>query len=838
MRKKHLLMALTLPALFAACSQDEALVNVEPATQYKGVPLENFTFSFNKDGNADTRMTSENWNLKWEDGDQVGLVWVNALEIQQNWGSDYDPTVLPETAFWASNTRMTCKDAASSIFTMQDGQVLEGQYFAYYPYSDRQDASSKFRLAVDKEQVQVATDLGDENGVLSYVVDNMPWVSRRANDKANGTGGTYIYPLVNDQAGMSQAINMTLYRFANMLDARISFAANEATNIDPAKVAIEKVELKVTKAANKEGYLDNIMAVSGEFNMGKLTSESNKEFGIEASTDKTKFWLPLEKSNDGIFVTKEDERVNQITTVIENPAPAVNGNRVNFLLMPYTADHGENLNNEVYTLTLVIHTNYGVAEVNEADWYRTMPGVTGLPVMGPDAVANNQVRKLQDDEDFYAGGWANRTGAFCTRYVEVNVKNLKYEARKIETQDDLIAAIERINERNEANGRYTLVIDGKEETEGNYVLDLTNFDWSADSQTSDAIKTYIANSGNLTLTEAEGKDVTIKFNGDNTIGDAKLIINRGFAGITVADGATLTVNATFNSLASPITTAETAILNVNGAKLTAGVATLNGTTNINVTDGKTGELNLSTKSVNNGTMEVYGNLSFANNAKVTNAGIINLYYTAQLTGNATYSATLNNSNRINYYYANSENKKDVTITNREDGEFVATYDGNVIPGTGDNYTMVHFLENADRYGVTHYIIAKSSEANTQSMSLTSAEKITVNNGIRLTFAPNRAEYMGLCAPNALLYIAGNSEFNKTGVYENSAKVTVKDITLAYGAVLTNNVEVEQVNDGVFQGVEQDNNANYVVNNYGSVYGGTLLNQTGSPLWKNKKYGIQ
>ena len=131
MKTRNLLMAVALPTLFAACSQDEALVNVTPETQYKGVPLENVTLSFNKEEGAETRMTNDGWNLKWGAGDEVGLVWVNAPEIlnQFNRGETYDPTVLPGTAFWASNTRMTCSDPANSIFKMQDGQVLEGTSF-------------------------------------------------------------------------------------------------------------------------------------------------------------------------------------------------------------------------------------------------------------------------------------------------------------------------------------------------------------------------------------------------------------------------------------------------------------------------------------------------------------------------------------------------------------------------------------------------------------------------------------------------------------------------------------------------------------------------------------
>ena len=37
MKTKHLLMACALPALFAACSQEEALVNVEPTIQRETV---------------------------------------------------------------------------------------------------------------------------------------------------------------------------------------------------------------------------------------------------------------------------------------------------------------------------------------------------------------------------------------------------------------------------------------------------------------------------------------------------------------------------------------------------------------------------------------------------------------------------------------------------------------------------------------------------------------------------------------------------------------------------------------------------------------------------------
>ena len=329
-------MACALPALFAACSQEEALVNVEPEVQYKGKPLENVTLSFNKETNATTRMANDGWNLKWKAGDQVGLVWVNAPEIQTQLAQGkYDPTVLPNTAFWASNTRMTCNDPDNNIFGMQDGQVLEGQYFAYYPYSDRYKVDGKFGLSVDAEQHQRSTNLEQPADVLSYVVDKMPWVSRRVDKETIETNkdATYIYPLQNEEAGMSKAINMEMFRFANMLDARVTFRAGTVTTINPELVKIESVDLVVT--TDKEWPTDKI-ATSGLFDMGKIKRWNNgkyDEFGIPSLNGTSKYALRTTDDETGLFVN--DNKVSSITTIIDQPVAKSTG-RVNFLLMPYT----------------------------------------------------------------------------------------------------------------------------------------------------------------------------------------------------------------------------------------------------------------------------------------------------------------------------------------------------------------------------------------------------------------------------------------------------------------------------------------------------------------------
>lgn len=833
MKTRNLLMAVALPTLFAACSQDEALVNVTPETQYKGVPLENVTLSFNKEEGAETRMTNDGWNLKWKAGDQVGLVWVNAPEIlnQFKGGGSYNPTVLPSTAFWASNTRMTCTDPANSIFEMQDGQVLEGQYFAYYPYTDRYKVDGKFGSSIDEVQYQKSTI--NQDGILSYIVDNMPWISRRADLGSTETNkdATFIYPLQNEEAGMSKAIKMEMFRFANLLDARIAFEKGTTTTIDPADVKIESVDLKVV--CKNPGWSAERIATSGLFNMGKLQTWNAKisaydEFGIPSLYDKTKYELPKITGTDGLFVN--DKVVSQITTVIEEPTASAEG-RVNFLLMPYTVKY-DYFTTDYYTLALTIHTNYGAVTVDETQWYRYKGSdPNGIFVMGPDAVAGSDFEVIKDKEHFYAGedGWANRTGAFCTRYMKINVDDLAFESSCIKTQEDLLAAIERINSRNAVGTRFDLCIDGDDATN---TLTLSNFDWSASSSTSDAISIFIKAGNKLYLNEHSGKDVTVKFTNMNNISAGQLF-NSKKLDIVVADYATLNVNSDFNT--GIFATEANAILNVNAAKLTTGVATLNGTTNINIVDAKAGELNIASRSVNNGRIEVKGTLGFAKNANVTNNGTVNLYYTAAVQGVASYNATLNNAGTINYYYAKAANKKNVTITNISGGKFLAEWNNGIVPGT-DNEKKTDFMKLANDYGVTHYIISKASEANSESWNLKNALEIVVKKGVKLTFNPMNNTKQGLTASKALLYFEGNNTLTATGSYATYAYVQVKDITLAYGQTLTNDVEVKAT--GTFMGEEVAGNAQYTVINNGYIYGGKCLEQTGTTTWKWHKYGVR
>lgn len=845
MQKKSLLMALAVPALFAACSQEEmALAPNNASGEFQGKPLEGVTIGFNQAESADTKMANNGWNLQWKKGDQVGLVWTNAYEITKQLveGETYNPEVFPGTASWGSNTRMTCTDPAGNVFEMQDGQVLEGQYFAYYPYQEQTyQMNGKFSVSVDQEQRQGKVSTADPAENLSYVKDHMVWVSRAYQqenkpDASTANPATFLYPLTKEQAGMSKSIDITMNRFANMLDTRIRFTASNDPNVttNPEDVVIEKVVLRTIYNGNwSEG-----LAVSGKFDMSKLCSGvTTAPYGlVPMAGDKNRVQLALSSDNGyqvGVFTP---DRVNSITTVIDSPekVDANNSQRVNFLLLPCTNDGGSPIQS---SLRLDIYTNYGVAYVNEADWYynTSSDDLNGLDVWGPDTQPTEALAQLENaaESNLYKG-WARRIGAHFTRWISVNVADLHWETRCVSNQEELVEAIRQYNTTGKTNSEMTVCVDVEN-------LELNKFDYSVNSK-DEAVRTFIENGNTLVIDDKDGHytdaEHKITWKGNSTIG-AEILTDFQE---NVAKNATLNVVADHRVKGGMVADATSTINIEPTVTLILGAETqalnsfeLNGKVNVKAGNSELGKLLIGQNAelTNNGTIELFGKLQ--SNKKFTNGvtGNINLYTTATIED----KASINNYGLVNYYYAKAANMKNFTVTNVDGGQYLATYDTNKVPETNDA-KVIAFLNEANACGVTHYVIAKALDVETQTVDMSKAESIVVNNGINITANPSSSNAW-LNATKATLYFKGTHTINVTGNYANTAKFQVLNIVMAYNGNLTNNAIIEQHKPGTFSGEENAaGNAMYTVDNKGSIYGGTLVEQTGTITWKTKKYGVK
>lgn len=846
MQKKNLFMALAVPAVFAACSQEEMALAPENAQSgFQGKPLTGVTIGFNKAEGADTKMANDGWNLKWAKGDQVGLVWTNAHEITSQLvdGYQYNPEVFPKTASWGSNTRMTCTNPDGNVFEMQDGQVMEGQYFAYYPYQEQTyQVNKKFGVAVDQVQHQLKVTTANPDDNLSYVKKNMVWVSRAyAQDGKPDAGSvndaTLLYFLGGEQAGMSKSIDITMNRFANMLDTRIKFDSSNNPNvtIDPANVVIEKVVLKTVRTYDDAAF--NLLAVDGSFDMSKLIDEYNNPYGLDGlAGDKGRIQL---KANSKVFTSdEENQSVNAITVVIDNPEKVADNvqQRVNFLMLPklLEGNYGGDIK-----LQLEIYTNYGVATVDEGDWlYSTGDDLTGLEVWGPNTQPGSSRAPLANAEtsNWYKG-WSKRVGAHFTRWISVNVADLKWETRCVSNQSELVEAIRQYNETGLKQSEMMVCVDVKN-------LQLNNFDYSVNSNYP-AVQTFIKNGNTLVIDDKDGHykdghytdaEHKITWKGNSTIG-AEILTDFQE---NVAENATLNVTANHRVNGGMVADA-TSILNIEpdvtltlGAEKTAlNPFELNGTVNVKAGDSKLGKLLIGSRAklTNNGTIELFGTLT--TNTEIANTKAINLYTTAKVEG----QATIENSGLVNYYYAKANNLQNFIVINGENGQYLAVYDDQKVPNTNDTKEIA-FLNEANASGVTHYVISKTLYVESQTVNMSNAESIIVNGNVDITANPsNTATWLN--ATKAILCFRGVHNINVSGSYANTAKFQVKDIVMGYGAALTNNAIIEQGWNGTFTGeTNAEGKVLYTVNNVGKIYGGKYENQAGTVTWGGNKYGVQ
>ena len=169
MRTKHLLWAFALPAVFAACTNDDFESVVQGNDALQGRPMAgdvklNFDF-----GEADTRLTSD---FKFEVGDKIGATLMD--EYNENvtyniWGLPKDENVYEFVNYIQTNYRYT--NTANGW--ENENLLCSGNYFFYYPYTAQLNTRVAFEKYLNPNQV-----LKEESsaGARQVVIDNQMFV--------------------------------------------------------------------------------------------------------------------------------------------------------------------------------------------------------------------------------------------------------------------------------------------------------------------------------------------------------------------------------------------------------------------------------------------------------------------------------------------------------------------------------------------------------------------------------------------------------------------------------------------------------------------------------------
>ena len=156
MRTKHLLTAMVLPALFAACTNDdfqsvapEAPVNAEGRNL-----VENVTLNL---GAPETRLAYDG-NYAWEAEDEIGaclmdeIVTPDYYDVKNLWRDRFNLTDYIQT-----NYKFTY-DGESAWTT--EAKMLEGNYFFCYPYNANKGKRDAYTFSA-KAQTMEGTSTAD-----------------------------------------------------------------------------------------------------------------------------------------------------------------------------------------------------------------------------------------------------------------------------------------------------------------------------------------------------------------------------------------------------------------------------------------------------------------------------------------------------------------------------------------------------------------------------------------------------------------------------------------------------------------------------------------------------
>ena len=336
MKRINYLFALALPALMAACTQEELVTSDAGNNGLKLVenPIENFSLKVDIEDGIGTRMVGNDFEV----GDQMGLVWFNAS--YQAW----DGTVTPETDnpnYYANNRMTISKDAAGDGVWTSDAVIMEGTHFAYLPFQTKWENQEKYPLQVKggKEALQVYNETDQKDDVSNRLY----W----ANNHATYLSPAYEFTADNDGAGISEERRIGMKIFSNRLSIKPEFK-----NI-PAGMVLYGYELR---AAEFYGRTYSPFVTHAEILAHKLPK--SEEFGgcnwatlnTTPNTKLSDFYKPI-KHASSLSVTY----ANQI-----DPAQAP---KFMFLLLPALKSTFPNYwNNDVYKaseIELVAHTNYG-----------------------------------------------------------------------------------------------------------------------------------------------------------------------------------------------------------------------------------------------------------------------------------------------------------------------------------------------------------------------------------------------------------------------------------------------------------------------------------------------
>ena len=132
MKSIKLLAALAIPAMFAACTNEEIAVDsTQQLNQVVGAELIGTDITINVSNRNGSRLNADGWQTT----DKLGMAWV----VTTDYATPQDIKNAPTDNKWYANHMFAVEDGKF----VTKGNAYKGWHFAYFPFSYTESVSEK-----------------------------------------------------------------------------------------------------------------------------------------------------------------------------------------------------------------------------------------------------------------------------------------------------------------------------------------------------------------------------------------------------------------------------------------------------------------------------------------------------------------------------------------------------------------------------------------------------------------------------------------------------------------------------------------------------------------------
>lgn len=603
MRTKHLLWALALPAVFAACTNDDFESVIQSNDALQGRPMAgdvklNFDF-----GEADTRLNSE---FQFEVGDEIGATLMD--EYKEDGVPDYNIMGLPASGnvysfvnYIQTNYRYTNTESGWTNSNL----LCSGNYFFYYPYMTTLNTRVAFEKYLNPNQVLEANTSAASHEMIN---ENQMYIG---------------YKLVEGATeGSTQVLNVSM-------SPVFAFPYFEIMCTDSEPVTIQKIALQYIKK-DKDMPL---MAVVDPTNEGrKITTVDNVKY-VDFEKDPTS--AVCMRGNNATDKPKLDKdaviAARQIQVTFPEGTTTKNGSPVRTYMVIPSGNYSDD-----DAVELLIYTDKGLvtADLSVAHENTGIDGgqnnVTNDVAMGEVSGTMDKVRTIKITFDEVA---INNPDEFTTTSTQDLDTYVSWSAKIGGTKNMWIKST---NKDTELSAATVATLAENQNITMNILGDIT----IAEDVKSEDYKAAKINflGGNVSTSYKRGEDGKIA--GLEDLADHK--------GQTIYNKATLTIPSMSDPEKGDLTFHNNGNITLTG--ISYGIKFVNeGTMTINAGANRSTKLTMSNEDEKKDYLENYGTLNIngnvvADNTVTTNNGWINNYAnaTVNIAQGATITARIDN----------------------------------------------------------------------------------------------------------------------------------------------------------------------------------------------------